>query len=86
LYVSLVLGMEHLVGVDLLMENVARCYQYTSSDDDPDQLALTGEDWGAGKRPMSSRPLCGGDAPSETAQGPLTTPSSPVGAPAPKHR
>ena len=40
-YVSLALGMEQPVGVDPPMENVACCYQYTSSDDDGDQVAPT---------------------------------------------
>ena len=78
MYVSLAPGMEHPVGVDLPMENVAWCYQYTSSDDDADQVALTALDRGAGKRPMTSGPSRGGGSPSEMAQGPSTTPSSPA--------
>jgi len=37
-YVSLAPGMEHPAGVDPPMENIARCYQYTSSSDDADQV------------------------------------------------
>ena len=56
MYVSLVLGMEHPVGVDPPMDNAARCYQYTSSDEDDDLPAPTTDDRVAGKRPMAGGP------------------------------
>jgi hypothetical protein len=36
-YVSLAPDMEHPMGVDLPMDNAARCYRYTSSDEDANQ-------------------------------------------------
>jgi len=49
-YVSLAPGMDHPTRVDLPADNVARCYQYTSSDEDQNRSAPTTDDRVAGKR------------------------------------
>jgi len=85
-YVSLAPSMDHLVGVDPLMQNVACCYQYTSSDGDAEQVAPTADDRAIGKRPMTFELSQGGGAPPRAARGPSTTPDSPTGAAAPKRR
>jgi hypothetical protein len=38
------------------MENIARCYQYTSSSEDNNQVALTTDDQVTGKRPATGVP------------------------------
>jgi len=45
--------MDHPTGVDPPADNVARCYQYTSSDEDENRPALTTDDRVAGKRLMA---------------------------------
>jgi len=45
--------MEHPTGVDPPADNAARCYRYTSSDEDDNRPAPTTNDRVAGKRPMA---------------------------------
>ena len=55
-YVSLAPGMDHPTGVDPPADNAARCYEYTSSDEDQNRPALTTDDRVAEKRPMAVEP------------------------------
>ena len=48
--------MDHPIGVDPPADNAARCYQYTSSDEDENRLVPTTDDRVAGKRPMAVEP------------------------------
>ena len=48
-YVSLAPGMEHPTRVDLPADNAARCYRYTSSNEDDNRPAPTTDDRVAGK-------------------------------------
>jgi len=68
-YVSLAPGMEHTTGVDPLADNAARCYRYTSSDEDDSRPAPTTDDRVAGKRPMAVGPSQAGAAPAGAAPG-----------------
>ena len=85
-YVSLAPGMEHPVGVDPPMDNAARCYWYTSSNEDENRPAPTIDDRVVGKRPMARESSQAGVAPGEAATGPLTGQGSASGSRAPKHR
>ena len=64
--------MEHPAEVDPPMDNAARCYQYTSSDDEDSRPAPTTDDRDAGKRQMARESSRAGAAPGESAQGPST--------------
>lgn len=86
MYVSLALDMEHPVCVDPPMDNAARCYRYTSSDEDDGEAALTTDDRTAGRRPMVGGPSQVGVVPIESAQGPSSGQGSASGARAPKRR
>ena len=55
-YVSLAPGMENPAGMDLPEGDVARCLQYTSSEEDQNRPAPTTEDRVAGKRPLAVDP------------------------------
>jgi len=48
--------MDHPAGVDPPADNVARCLQYTSSDEDQSRPTPTTDDRVAGKRPMAVEP------------------------------
>ena len=76
MYVLLAPGMEHQMGVDPPMENAARCYRYTSSDDDADQVVLTTNERVRGKRLVAEMSSRAGGAPSESAQGPSSSQGS----------
>jgi len=64
-YVSLALGMEHPPRVDPPMDNAARCFQCTSSDEDDNRLASTTNDRVAGKRLMAQEPSRAGAVPGD---------------------
>jgi len=48
--------MDHPSGVDPPVDNIARCYHYTSSDEDQNRPAPTTDDRVAGKRLMAVEP------------------------------
>ena len=70
MYVSLAPDMEHPTGVDPPVDNAARCYRYTSSDEDDDRPAPTTDDRVAGKRQMAMGPSQVGATPAGAALGP----------------
>ena len=80
MYVSLAPSMEHPAGVDPPMDNAARCFQHTSSDEDDNRSAPITDDRVAGKRPMAQEPSRARAAPGESAQGPSTGHGSASGA------
>jgi len=86
MYVSLAPGIEHPTGVDPPMDNAARCYRYTSSDEDDGQAVPTTDDRVADKRPMAGEQSQAGVVPRESAQGPSSGQGSASGARAPKRR
>jgi len=63
--------MDHPTGVDPLAYNSARCYQYTSSDEDENRPAPTTDDIVAGKRPMAVEPSPVETAPIGAVPGPV---------------
>ena len=63
--------MDHPIGVDPPPSNVARCLQYTSSDEDQRRPAPTIEDRVAEKRPMTVEPSPTEANPAGTAVDPL---------------
>ena len=71
MYVSLAPSMDHPTGVDPPADNAARCYQYTSSDEDQSRLAPTTDDRVVGKRPMAVEPSSAEAVPARTAADPL---------------
>jgi len=62
--------MDHPVGVDPPVDNAARCFQYTSSDEDQSCPASTIDDRVAGKRPMAVEPSSTEPIPAGTATDP----------------
>lgn len=58
------------MGVDPPMENAARCYRYTNSEDDAYQVVPTIDDRVRAKRLVAEMSSRVGGAPSESAQGP----------------
>jgi len=71
-YVSLAPGMEHPTGVDPPADNAARCYRYTSRDEDDNRPTPTTDDRVADKRPMAMGSSQAGAAPAGATPGPLT--------------
>jgi len=71
-YVSLAPGMEHLTEVDPPADNAARCYRYTSNDEEDNRSAPTIDDRVAGKRPMAVGPSQAGATLAGTAPRPAT--------------
>ena len=63
--------MDHPTGVDPPADNVARCYQYTSSDKDQNHPAPTTDDRVIGKRPMAVEPSSAEAVPAGSATDPL---------------
>jgi len=61
--------MEHPAGMDPLVDDTARCDQYTSSDEGEDRPVPTTDDRVAGQRPMAVEPSPAGAAPSGAAAG-----------------
>ena len=55
-YVSLAPGMDQPAGVDQVVDDAARCPQYTSSEEEQNRPAPTTKDRVAGKRPMAVEP------------------------------
>jgi len=78
--------MDHPAGVDPLADNAARCYRYTSSEEDDNRPAPTTNDRVAGKRPMAVGPSQAGAAPGGAAPGLGTGEGSTLGSRAPKCR
>ena len=64
--------MEHPARVDPPVDNAARCYRYTSSDEDENRPAPTTHNRVAGKRPMAVEPSQAETAPAGAAPGPGT--------------
>ena len=66
-YVSLAPGMDQPAGVDPAVDDVARCPQYTSSEEEQNRPAPTTEDRVAGKRSMAVEPSPTEALPAETS-------------------
>jgi hypothetical protein len=62
--------MDHPAGVDPPADNVARCFQYTSSDEDQSRPAPTMDDIVTGKSPMAVEPSSTEAIPAGTAADP----------------
>jgi len=62
--------MDHPARVDPPANNVARCLQYTSNDEDQSRPAPTTDDRVAGKRPMAVEPSLMEAIPTGTATDP----------------
>jgi len=63
--------MEHPAGVDPPADNAARCYRYTSSDEEENRPTPTTDDRVAGKRPMVVELSPAEAAPVGAAPGPV---------------
>jgi len=77
--------MEHPTGVDPPVDKAARCYRYTSSDEDDNRPVPTTDDRVAGNRPNAMGPSQAGAAPAGAASDPATGQGSASGSQAPKH-
>jgi len=62
--------MDHPAGVDPPADNAARCFQYTSSDEDQSRPTPTMDNRVAGKRPMAVEPSSTEAIPAGTAADP----------------
>ena len=85
-YVSLAPDMEHPAGMDLLVDDAARCDQYTSSNEGENRPAPTTDDRVADKRPMIVEPSSVGVAPTREAACPVMGQESTSNIRAPKRR
>jgi len=77
--------MNHPTGVDPPADNAARCYQYTTSDEDENRPALTTDERVADKRPMAVETSPAETTPIGTVPGPMPGQGT-SGSRAPKRR